>query len=110
MYAHFRRTGKVGGNLLRDFARGRPFGPALQGRGEPDAGHGVGAVPHGGVENPAVAVFDRKDHRLLLTAPTLRRIGIGGGQHIDVFGRPAQQTVKLVFGVHPGGGMPAVIG
>ena len=98
------------------FARGGPFGAALQRDGEAGANErkngrkvfGVN-VAQRGVEDAALAVGDRHQHGFIFAGGRgeLHFVGERGGEDGDVFRGAAETAVDLVVGVEPRGGEAA---
>src|SRR6476469_6913320 len=66
---------KIGGDGERRLTGGGPFAAADEGSDEADAGLGIVAVAHGGVEDAAFAVVEGDDHRLVAAGSLLGWIG-----------------------------------
>ena len=53
------------------------------------------------VEDPALAVGERHQHRLIVARPVVRRIGVGGRKHRHIPSRTAKRRIQLVALVYP---------
>src|SRR5215831_4307697 len=70
------RCGKVSRHLLRHVSGCRPLGTALERCDKSDTTQSGNIVAHRGVEDPAFAVTQNHEHRLIVPRPLVCRIGI----------------------------------
>ena len=58
-------------------------------------------MTHRRVKHTAFAGGDRKDHRLVTSATTGLRAGVGGGQNRHIDGRTTELVIEFVLHVQP---------
>src|SRR5262249_7297590 len=80
---------------------GSPLRASLKSSDKAEAAHAVEIVAHRRVEDAALAVAHRPDHRLVFAGAALVFRGIRRGDQMHVFGRPTHTVIQLVRGVHP---------
>jgi len=92
---------EVFGNRQRDLSARRPFGAAHQGGHETDTVHAGEIVAHRRVEDPALAITQSPNHRLMVTGAALGLVGIGRGEQVHLTYRPPEPVIKFIGGMHP---------